>query len=246
MPQVEATESLQQLVRDYLATQVKKGQQLQQKHKQATATTTTTTTSDLRAELQAAQSAWDEAKAKATTTSTTATSTTSTTATSTSSKEAVDEATPLQRPALLIEFALVKRLWQQLKQDQPALTLHKVLHGSQIVPPAMPEIVRSPELVARLAKLKVLVEEKNYARMTRGLTAHAEEPNINPLELKKVEQIFSLIFGTILSGVAVFAAGYKVSEQVFPGNTAMMVLCGMLAAFVALGAELYFIIKFSL
>ncbi|XP_073232757.1 transmembrane protein 199-like [Porites lutea] len=146
-----------------------------------------------------------------------------------------------------IPFKLVKQLWECLRGNtdkDSKLYLHELLAGSEVYvePLKLPE--RSPELIARLKKLKAEQERAEYDRMVSNVDRKWHQSNGMQLgqEVRSVSKQLASIINFLLSIMATFAFGFIASQYAFP-SIAMRVIIGIVLAFIVAIAELYFMAR---
>ncbi|KAK3742738.1 hypothetical protein QZH41_018949 [Actinostola sp. cb2023] len=139
-----------------------------------------------------------------------------------------------------IEFSVVREVWQVLKKNSlesgsncSPVYLHELLEGSELYvpPPKPPE--KSPELVARLKKLRTQYERVQYNAMVA---------NISPKVLRATSKQLSSIVSFLISIIAAFMFGFVASQYGFP-SLAMRVIMGIIIACVVAIAEIYFMAR---
>ncbi|XP_029194725.1 transmembrane protein 199-like isoform X1 [Acropora millepora] len=161
-----------------------------------------------------------------------------------------DESNSTEKKISVIPFKLVKRLWECHSEhvgaaDLPSkLYLHELLTGSEIYvePLRLPE--KSPELIARLNKLKAEQEQAEYNRMITNVDRKWNQSDGMHLgqEIRSGRKQLASIVNFLLSVVATFAFGYVASQYAFPSE-AVRVLIGLSMAFAVAIAELYFMAR---
>ncbi|KAJ7381112.1 hypothetical protein OS493_004710 [Desmophyllum pertusum] len=148
-----------------------------------------------------------------------------------------------------IPFNLVKQLWECLQEKQAAdscskMYLHELLTGSEIhvEPLKFPE--KSPELIARLKKLKAQQEKVEYDRMVSNVDKkwHQSDGMQFGQEIRSGSKQLATIVNFLLSIVGTFAFGYIASQYAFP-SVAMRVIVGIVLAVIVAIAELYFMAR---
>ncbi|XP_031571152.1 transmembrane protein 199-like [Actinia tenebrosa] len=149
----------------------------------------------------------------------------------------------------VIEFKLVREVWLYLKKNQTKsdktsrIYLHELLEGSELYvePPKPPE--KSPELVARLKRLKAEQERLQYDKMVSNLGPKwADTTESLATEVKSTSKQLSSVVNFLCTVGATFVFGFVASQYAFP-NLALRVIIGIvLACFVAV-AEIYFMAR---
>ena len=131
------------------------------------------------------------------------------------------------------------------------IPFHELLQGCEIVLPEPKFAERNPELEARIQKLKVEQENKEYRQMTSSLTAFGFPKQTSDVsiakQMKELNNYLLLVFQFVVSVVTAFAAGF-LAPYYFYGMLDMgsRLICGVIFAFVVAVADLYFIIRYFL
>ncbi|XP_020612591.1 transmembrane protein 199-like isoform X2 [Orbicella faveolata] len=148
-----------------------------------------------------------------------------------------------------IPFKLVKQLWECLREKQTTdsgskMYLHELLAGSEVYvePLKLPE--KSPELVARLKKLKAEQEKAEYDRMVSNVNKKWDQSDGMQFgqEVRSGSKQLASIINFLLSVVGTFVFGYIASQYAFP-SVAVRVIIGIVLAVVVAIAELYFMAR---
>ncbi|RMX56250.1 hypothetical protein pdam_00011669 [Pocillopora damicornis] len=122
-----------------------------------------------------------------------------------------------------IPFKLVKQLWKCVREKHDSdsssnMYLHELLCGSEVYvePLKLPE--KSPELVARLKKLKAKQEKVEYERMVSNIDQkwHQTDGMQFGQEVRSGGKQLSSIINFLLSIIATFTFGYIASQYAFP------------------------------
>eukprot|EP00053_Salpingoeca_punica_P003811 m.45308 g.45308 ORF g.45308 m.45308 type:complete len:202 (-) comp12431_c0_seq1:233-838(-) len=152
-----------------------------------------------------------------------------------------------------IAVSLLQRLRKQAADAAPkklqgclcSLYLHELVSGALIVEksPVPPE--PSPELVARRKKLKERIAEMEYQRMVRDVETKKSDFDSDPFDVRETQRQLSIGFNFIATFFTCLVFGYCASAYTFTSLEAR-VLTGLLCAFVAVGAELYFLMRVSI
>eukprot|EP00051_Salpingoeca_urceolata_P022044 m.352505 g.352505 ORF g.352505 m.352505 type:complete len:260 (+) comp19903_c4_seq1:2841-3620(+) len=125
------------------------------------------------------------------------------------------------------------------------LRLHQLLQGTAIVEQPPSRFKPSAELLERREKLKAFIANKEYDSMTRKISKPNEDWGRTPLDVQDFKRQMSIAINLVVTMVACFFFGYFAS-QMYTEKIAIQVLFGLLSAIVAVGAEMYFLIRYSL
>ncbi|XP_078366719.1 vacuolar ATPase assembly protein VMA12-like [Oculina patagonica] len=148
-----------------------------------------------------------------------------------------------------IPFKLVKQLWECLREKQATdssskMHLHELLIGSEVFVEPLKQPEKSPELIARLKKLKAEQERSEYDKMVSNVDRkwHQSDGMQFGQEVRSGSKQLASVINFLLSIVGTFAFGYIASQYAIP-SIAMRVILGILLAFVVAIAELYFMAR---
>ncbi|XP_022789205.1 transmembrane protein 199-like isoform X1 [Stylophora pistillata] len=148
-----------------------------------------------------------------------------------------------------IPLNLVKQLWKCVREKRDSdlssnMYLHELLCGSEIYVEQLKLPEKSPELIARLKKLKAKQEKVEYDRMVSNINQkwHQTDGMQFGQEVRSGGKQLSSIVNFLLSIIATFTFGYVASQYAFP-SIAVRVIIGVLLAFIVAVAELYFMAR---
>ncbi len=146
----------------------------------------------------------------------------------------------------------LKIVQQLLKSSESQLRVHALLQGAKIQFPKPEELPpRNPELEARIGKIKRNLENEEYKRMTenvdcgqRGSNPREKQDSFGQ-ELRGMNRQLTMVLNTVLTVGSCFFFVYKGVGFMYPelADGAAPVIFAVLAAFVVLLADLYFIAK---
>ncbi|KAI8815708.1 endoplasmic reticulum-based factor for assembly of V-ATPase-domain-containing protein [Fimicolochytrium jonesii] len=115
-------------------------------------------------------------------------------------------------------------LLQQISQDllktekDGKYQLHRLMEGSKIALQGPPERVKSPQLLATLDRIRIQLENAEYAEMTKNVRLDFREEQNGPLrigaELRGAFSQMSAVFNVLFSIAAVFLATFWISGTV--------------------------------
>ncbi|XP_022789207.1 transmembrane protein 199-like isoform X3 [Stylophora pistillata] len=147
-------------------------------------------------------------------------------------------------PNKQFEKAFVKDFSIQHKDLSSNMYLHELLCGSEIYVEQLKLPEKSPELIARLKKLKAKQEKVEYDRMVSNINQkwHQTDGMQFGQEVRSGGKQLSSIVNFLLSIIATFTFGYVASQYAFP-SIAVRVIIGVLLAFIVAVAELYFMAR---
>ncbi|XP_065063655.1 transmembrane protein 199-like [Rhopilema esculentum] len=143
------------------------------------------------------------------------------------------------------EYKHVSQLFSQLQKQKPSKYkyFHEFLEGSGIYEEPVKEPGKSPELLARLERLKAEQEEKKYRSMVKNVTQ--KKRNLGEefgAEVRTTSQQLTSVMNYIITilGCAFFA--YYASEYAW-NEIGMRILFSVIVGTVVALAELYFLAK---
>ncbi|XP_037664936.1 transmembrane protein 199 [Choloepus didactylus] len=146
----------------------------------------------------------------------------------------------------LVPFRLIRDLHQHLRERDSTLYLHELLKGSEIYLPEVVKPPRSPELVARLEKIKIQLANEEYKRITRNVTCqdsrHGRTLSDLGKQVRSVKALVITIFNFIVTVAAAFICTYLGSQYIFT-EMASRVLAALIVASVVGLAELYVMVQ---
>lgn len=160
-------------------------------------------------------------------------------------------------PTDILEVDKVKELkefFQQQKQQQNSVNslphFHQLISKCELILPEPQLAPRNPELEARIKKLKVQQEQKEYDKMTNNVDPWRNVELIDRVDkpiskqLEEINRYLLLVFQFVLSMASAFAFGY-LAPFYFYGTVVVgpRLLYGIISAFVVGMADLYFVMR---
>eukprot|EP00041_Stephanoeca_diplocostata_P010052 m.159328 g.159328 ORF g.159328 m.159328 type:complete len:231 (-) comp17999_c0_seq1:1767-2459(-) len=154
-----------------------------------------------------------------------------------------------------ISFSAIQALMSHMKEyreknknekNKKSLYLHEVLNGNEIVVQAPKKSEPHPELVERRKKLQMMADEMEYQRSVKHLDGKKRFGHEGaPLDIQDGKRVFSLVVSLLLTMGACFLFGW-VAVGSTTSNVVMKTLSGVICMVVAVGAELYFLMRSSI
>jgi len=139
----------------------------------------------------------------------------------------------------------VQELYEGIKKSRPEVYLHELLVGSELIIPKLEIPERNPELEARVNKLKHMLAEKEYRKMTKNVnfTSRFKSEDSIGYQIKQINSGLIGVFQFIVTIAAAFMFGFM-GVEVFLGLTldlGVKLLLGIIFALIVGMAELYFL-----
>ncbi|GLH05693.1 Transmembrane protein [Gryllus bimaculatus] len=147
---------------------------------------------------------------------------------------------------VLLEVVDLHWLQGELRQVQPPCYLHELLKGCEIVLPEPEVLPRSPELEARVQRLRQEQEARAYRSMTKNVdAARVFEPEDSiSYQLRQINKQLIAVFQFVLSVAAGFAFGFLGIELMIGDlDFGFRLLLGVMCALIIALAEIYFLAK---
>ncbi|XP_064612665.1 transmembrane protein 199-like [Liolophura sinensis] len=144
-----------------------------------------------------------------------------------------------------IPFKTVRNLSKALTTAGKKVYIHELLKGSDVHLPSVDIPKRSPELEARLERLRTEAANREYEQMVGSIV-----PKSSPLDfsigedVKAINRQMTAVFNFVITVVAAFMFGYKGSELLLGvSNVAQKLTYGLVLGMAVFFADLYFLVK---
>ncbi|XP_033123334.1 transmembrane protein 199-like [Anneissia japonica] len=144
-----------------------------------------------------------------------------------------------------VPASLVIKVHKCVNDGQNKIYLHELLKGSDLYYEALKPPTRSPELVARLERLKTEQENREYQKMTKNVRVEAFGGSILSeigKDLRSTKAQLIGVLNVVLTIVGSFVFGYMATYYVGKPIPYCIVTGFVLASIVAV-ADIYFFIK---
>ncbi|RUS82352.1 hypothetical protein EGW08_009867 [Elysia chlorotica] len=145
----------------------------------------------------------------------------------------------------VVSTKVLRDIYKTLRNEGETIFLHEMIEGADLVPqqPVLPP--RNPELEARIQKLKIEEENKEYERMTRNVQSRGKQNFSFQEDVKSMNRQMIAMLNFALTVVAGFAFGYKGTELVYGNIFAMQMMSGLILGTVVFFVDLYFILRYG-
>ncbi|KAH9525696.1 hypothetical protein Btru_002061 [Bulinus truncatus] len=104
----------------------------------------------------------------------------------------------------LISTKVIRQVYNTLRNEGQKVFLHEIVENSLLIPQSVKLPPRNPELEARIQKLKIAQENKEYERMTRSLRPKSQVLSFQQ-EVKSMNRQLVTVFNFFLTVIAGFA-----------------------------------------
>lgn len=151
----------------------------------------------------------------------------------------------------VVPFRHFRALYQLASKTGDFPCLHRLLAGTQVVLPKPIPQERSPELEARLERLRADQANREYDLMTCNIGGAISKrtPADEKLstQVKSMNRQLTFVVNFVITVGCAFAFGYKAAEMGLASpNVALQLICGMVLALGVFVADLYFMLKSDL
>lgn len=145
----------------------------------------------------------------------------------------------------VISTQTVREIYHTLRNKGENIFLHKLVEETVFVlqPVVLPP--RNPELEARIQKMKIAEENKEYKRMTQNLQPRGKKAFSFQDDVKSMNRQMIAMLNFALTVVAGFAFGYKGTELMFGKIFPMQMMAGLILGTVVFFVDLYFIMRYG-
>ncbi|XP_059146869.1 transmembrane protein 199-like [Physella acuta] len=152
----------------------------------------------------------------------------------------------LESDKAVISTKMVREIYNTLRNEGHKVFLHEIVEDALLIPQSISLPPRNPVLEARINKLKILEENREYKRMTRNLGPKSHENFTFQEEVKSLNKQLITVFNFFLTVVAGFAFGYKSTEYMFGHTLAMQMMSGLIVGLVVFFVDLYFLLRYTI
>nr|KAI8728525.1 transmembrane protein 199 [Biomphalaria glabrata] len=145
----------------------------------------------------------------------------------------------------LISSKTIREVYNTLRNEGHKIFLHEIVENALLIPQSVQLPPRDPELEARIQKLKVIEQNKDYERMTRNLRPKSDVLSFRQ-DVKTMNRQLITVFNFFLTVVAGFAFGYKCTELFYTNVLAWKMLAGLSSGLVIFFVDLYFLMRYGM
>ncbi|BFZ05424.1 hypothetical protein BsWGS_08463 [Bradybaena similaris] len=145
----------------------------------------------------------------------------------------------------LVSTTTIRNIYTTLRDDGHKIFLHEIVKDADFIPPSVSLPPRNKELEARVQKLKIEQENKEYKRMTRNVNPKAKTTFSFQEEVKAMNRQIIAIINFLITVGAGFAFGYKGTEMVIGKAFAMQMMSGLILATIVFFVDLYFLLRYG-
>ncbi|GFO38780.1 transmembrane protein 199-like [Plakobranchus ocellatus] len=150
-----------------------------------------------------------------------------------------------QRQCVLVSTKTLRDIYKTLRNEGEKIFLHELVKRAELVPQSVSLPPRDPELEARVQKLKIAEENREYERMTRNVTQRGNKSFSFQEDVKNMNRQIIAMLNFVLTVVAGFAFGYKGTEYIVGKLFAMQLMSGLIMGTIVFFVDLYFIMRYG-
>ncbi|CAG5114914.1 unnamed protein product [Candidula unifasciata] len=145
----------------------------------------------------------------------------------------------------LVSTTVLRDIYTALRGDGQKIFLHEIIKDAEFMPQTVSPPTRNPQLEARIQKLRIEQENKEYRRMTRNVNQKVQTTFTFQEEVKAMNRQLIMMINFLITVAAGFAFGYKGIEMMVGKVFAMQMMSGLIVALIVFFVDLYFLLRYG-